>query len=137
MNFYPSIDECDNIGVELVDCLKVAIQFDSQAQSGHMHFKYNGDIIIAKKLITDIDQQVENILENFGENDEISIITGSIENWKIRCDGFLEQVASYRRDIEHIDINNMDYNVTARQIHQIIENISSLKKIELKSIKLR
>lgn len=132
------IDDCNNIGVDLVDCLKIAIQFDTQAQSGHIHFKYNGDICLAKQLIATVDSEVESILSFAStQNDTKSVITAAFDNLKRRAEDFQNKLNLYHKDIETMNIDDMEFNVASRQVQQIIDSIATLKKIELKSIKLK
>ena len=55
------IEDCKNIAEELVDALKIAINFDNQAHQGHLQFVYKDQTILARQLITRLDEKIEEI----------------------------------------------------------------------------
>ena len=56
------IQDCKNIAEELVDALKIAINFDNQAHQGHLQFVFKEETILARQLITRLDEKVEEII---------------------------------------------------------------------------
>ena len=132
------MEECNNIGVELVDCLKVAIEFDTLAQTGHIHFKDKGNICVAKQLIAAIDARVESILAYASkQNEATNVISAAFDNLKRRAADFADQMTQLRNEMENVDLDGGDFNAIARQVQQAIDSVTALRKIELKAIKLK